>query len=118
VTGWGANDQQFSPVNYEDYYTSSYIGIERKFGERLNRQSDSRRPARMAVVGANSGIAQNLRPAGTVDFMPNHKWDVQVSSAYSSTRSFHVYDAIQNGFPFPMQGRFTANSMTIPERCP
>ena len=29
VTGWGANDQQFSPVNYEDYYTSSYIGIDR-----------------------------------------------------------------------------------------
>jgi hypothetical protein len=49
-------------------------------------------------VGANSGIAQNLRPAATVDFTPNRNWDVQVSSAYSNTRSFHVYDAIQNAF--------------------
>jgi hypothetical protein len=50
------------------------------------------------VVGANSAIAQDLRPAGTVDFAPKKNWDLQVSSAYSSTRGFHVYDAIQNGF--------------------
>jgi hypothetical protein len=26
VVGWGSNDQQFSPVHFEDYLTSSYIG--------------------------------------------------------------------------------------------
>jgi hypothetical protein len=50
------------------------------------------------VVNGNSGIAQNLRPAGTIDFTPNHRWDFQITSAYSSTRSFHVYDQVQNGF--------------------
>jgi tetratricopeptide (TPR) repeat protein len=98
LTGWGANDQQFSPLNYEAYYTSSYIGIERKFGERLNLNAIAEDVRAWRIVGSNWGNAQNLRPAGTVNFMPNHKWDFQVSTAYSNTRSFHVYDATQNGF--------------------
>ena len=50
------------------------------------------------VVGSSSGIAQNLRPAGTVDFSPNLNWSLHASGAYSSTRSFHAYDVIQDGF--------------------
>jgi tetratricopeptide (TPR) repeat protein len=98
VTGWGANDQKFTPVNYEDYLTSSYVGLERRFGERLNVRAVAEDLRAWRVVGSRSGIAQNLRPAGSVDFTPNHKWDVQVSTAFSSTRSLHAYDAIQNGF--------------------
>jgi hypothetical protein len=50
------------------------------------------------VVGVNSAIAQDLRPAGMVQFKPNRNWDFQANTAFSSPRSFHVYDAIQNGF--------------------
>ena len=114
VTGWGANDQQFSPVNYEAYYTSSYIGIERKFGERLNLKAIAEDVRAWRIVGANWGNAQNLRPAAAVDFTPNHKWDVQVSTAYSDTRSFHVYDTIQNGFSIsyarPFRRKFNDDS--------
>jgi hypothetical protein len=117
VTGWGANDQQFSPVNYEDYLTSSYLGIERRFGERLNLRAVAEDLRAWRVVGTNSGIAQNLRPAGTVDFTPNHKWDLQVSTAYSSTRSFHAYDAIQNGFSIsyarPFRRKFNDDSGAV-----
>ncbi len=63
LTGWGMNDQQFSPVNYEDYYTSSYVGIERRFSEKLNIKAMIEDLRAWRVVGANSGIAQNLRPA-------------------------------------------------------
>jgi tetratricopeptide (TPR) repeat protein len=98
ITGWGSNDQKFSPVNYEDYLTSSYVGVDRHFGEKLDVRAMAEDLRAWRVVGTNSGTAQNLRPAGTVDFSLNRSWDVQVSSAYSSTRSFHAYDAIQNGF--------------------
>jgi hypothetical protein len=68
-------------------------------------------------VGANSGIAQNLRPAGAIDFAPNRKWDMQFSTAYSSTRSFHVYDAIQNGFSVsyarPFRRKFNDDSGAV-----
>ena len=117
VTGWGASDQQFSPVNYEDYLTSSYLGIERRFGERLNVKAVAEDLRAWRVVGTNSGIAQNLRPAGTVDFAPNHQWDLKLSTAYSSTRSFHAYDAIQNGFSVsyarPFHRKFNDDSGTV-----
>jgi hypothetical protein len=103
VTGWGENDLRFAPVKYENYFTASYVGIDRKFGERLDVRvvANDLRAWRVASESdgtTHSAIAQNLRPAGTVDFQPNHRWDFQVTSAYSSTRSFHVYDQIQNGF--------------------
>jgi hypothetical protein len=104
----------FSPVNYEDYYTSAYVGIERRFSPRLNVRAIAEDLRAWRVVGTNSGIAQNLRPAGTVDFSPKKNWDMQVSSAYSSTRGFHVYDAIQNGFSVsyakPLHRRFNDSS--------
>jgi hypothetical protein len=50
------------------------------------------------VAGISSGIAQNVRPAAFVDFSPKRNWDFQASGSYSSTRSYHVYDAIQSGF--------------------
>lgn len=114
VTGWGSSDQQFSPVNYENYYTSSYIGLERRFSDRLNVRAMVEDLRSWRVVGPNSGIAQNLRPAGTVDFIPKRNWEVQFSSSYSSTRSFHIYDAVQNGFSVsyakPLQRRFSDDS--------
>ena len=117
VTGWGANKQQFDPQKLEDYYTSSYIGLERKFGERLNIRAVAEDVRAWRVVGTRSGIAQNLRPAGTVDFSPNHSWDFRASTAYSSTRSFHSYDAIQNGFSvtygMPFRHKFNDDSGAV-----
>jgi tetratricopeptide (TPR) repeat protein len=117
VTGWGASDQQFSPAHFESYLTSSYLGIERRFGERLNVRAVAEDLRAWRVVGANSGIAQNLRPAGIVDFTPNHRWDMQVSTAYSNTRGFHAYDAIQNGFSIsyarPFRRKFNDDSGTV-----
>jgi len=109
VTGWGTSDQKFEPVNFEDYSTSSYLGLEHRFSERLNLKAIVEDLRAWRVVGANEGIAQNLRPAGTIDFAPSRKWDLQVSTAYSSTRSFHVYDAIQNGLSITYARPFRRN---------
>ena len=98
VTGWGSNDQQFTPVATENYYTASYIGLTRRFSDRLNIEAVAEDLRAWRTVGARSGIAQALRPAATVDFSPKRHWDIQASAAYSNTRSFHVYDTIQSGF--------------------
>jgi tetratricopeptide (TPR) repeat protein len=117
VTGWGANDELISPVHYEVYYTSSYIGLARKFGERFNARGVAEDVRAWRVVGTNWAIAQNLRPAGAVDFAPNHRWDVQVSGAYSDVRSFHAYDAVQSGFAVsyarPFRRKFNDDSGTV-----
>lgn len=117
VTGWGVNDQKFSPVNYEDYYTSSYIGLERLFSSYLNVRVLVEDLRAWRVVGVNTGNAQDLRTAAKIDFTPHPNWDLSVSSAYSSTRSFHVYDAIQNGFSLsyarPFRRKFKDDSKEI-----
>jgi tetratricopeptide (TPR) repeat protein len=117
VTGWGANDQLFTPENFENYYTSSYVGLERRFGERLDLRAVAEDLRAWRVVGKRSGIAQNLRPAGTVDFVPKRNWDIQAAMAYSDTRSFHVYDAIQSGFSvsygLPIHRKFNDQSTDV-----
>ena len=117
VTGWGANDQLFKPVNNENYYTSSYIGIEHRFSERLSLRALAEDLRAWRIVGSRWADAQDLRPAGTIDFAPNPNWNFQFSSAYSSTRSFHVYDAIQNGFSVsyarPFRRRFNDDSGSV-----
>jgi hypothetical protein len=98
VTGWGDTDQTFSPDGYKNHYTSSYAGLERRFFDRLNVRAVAEYLRAWRIVEPNSGIAQNLRPAGSVDFALTRNWDLQASTAYSSNRGFHVYDATQYGF--------------------
>ena len=97
VTGWGSNDQQFTPVGIENYNTSSYIGLTHRFSPRWNAEAIVQDLRGWRVVGVRSGNAQALRPAGEVDFYPTPHWDIQASTSYDSTRSFHVYDMTQNG---------------------
>jgi hypothetical protein len=98
LTGWGESKETFAPVNYQNYITSSYIGLSRRFGDHLDVRAMLEDLRSWRVVNSNSGIAQNLRPAGWVDYTFKRNWDLQLSSAYSSTRGFHIYDATQNGF--------------------
>jgi tetratricopeptide (TPR) repeat protein len=98
VTGWGATDQFYTPVSFENYYTSAYIGLEHRFSQRFNARAILEDLRSWRVVTANEGIAQDLRPAAQFEYRPNKNWNFQANTSYSSTRSFHVYDAIQGGF--------------------
>ena len=106
ITGWGYNDQKFNSQqlgNSEDYFTSSYIGLTHRFSKHLNAEAimEDRRAWRIVPYSPlHSAISQAIRPAATIDFSPSPTWDVQATSSYESTRSFHVYDAIQNGISF------------------
>jgi tetratricopeptide (TPR) repeat protein len=117
VTGWGYYDEKLSPTIYENHLTSSYVGMERRFGERLNIKAIAEDLRAWRIVGLSSGIAQNLRPAGTIEFTTKRNWDLQASTAYSSTRGFHVYDAMQNGvsvsYARPFHHRFNDDSGAV-----
>ncbi|MGH9344458.1 MAG: tetratricopeptide repeat protein, partial [Terriglobia bacterium] len=122
LTGWGASNQSFSPTNIKDYYTASYVGLEHKFPARLNVTAVLEDLRSWRVFLTRAGIAQDLRPAGSVDFTPKPNWDLHFSSAYSNTRGFHVYDAIQNGFSIsysrPFRRMFSDNSGAVPLQYP
>ena len=103
VTGWGATDQQFPSKQLgfrENYYTSSYIGLSHNFGTKLKAEGivEDLRAWRIAPFSPiHSAIAQALRPAGTLAYALTRDWDIQANTSFESTRSFHVYDLIQNG---------------------
>jgi len=98
VTGWGARDDQFFPLSREFYFTSSYIGVERRFSPRLTLRAVAEDVRAWRVEGNAFAIAQALRPAGSVEFKPTLHWSFQASGAYSRNMSFHAYDAVQAGF--------------------
>ena len=98
IAGWGANDQQFTPVGIEDYFTSSYVGFTRRFSNRWDAQAVVEDVRAWRIVTPRSGIAQAVRYAGTIDFTPTPSWDLQASLSYENTRTYHAYDATQNGF--------------------
>jgi tetratricopeptide (TPR) repeat protein len=98
VTGWGARDEQFFPINREFYYTSAYLGIERRVSEKFKFRVLAEDLRAWRVEGNDWAIAQALRPAGSVEFSPTRNWSVQASAAYSRNMGFHAYDAVQSGF--------------------
>ena len=122
LTGWGANDLVFKSANIEYYFTSSYAGLEHKFFNRLDLKALAEDVRAWRIYGARSGIAQNLRPAGSVDFIPKRNWDLQFTSAYSDVRGFHVYDATQNGvsisYSRPFRRMFRDSSAPVPLQYP
>ncbi len=98
VTGWGARDEQFSPVISEDYYTSAYVGFEHRFSERIHFRAIAEDLRAWRIFGEKFAIAQALHPAGSVEFSPTRNWSLQASAAYSRNMGSHVYDAFQGGF--------------------
>jgi tetratricopeptide (TPR) repeat protein len=98
VTGMGARDEQFFPVIREFFFTSSYVGVERLFGEHLRIRGVAEDLRSWRVEFNRYAPAQALRPAASVEFLPSRNWSVQGSFAYSRNMGFHAYDAVQTGF--------------------
>jgi hypothetical protein len=96
LTGWGVDDLLFRKAYIEYYFTSSYVGFEHRFSPRLDLKALAEYVRSWRIYQNRWGIAQTLRPAGSIDFSPKRNWNVQLSSAYSNVRGFHVYDATQN----------------------
>jgi hypothetical protein len=97
LTGWGVDDLLFKKAYIEYHFTSSYVGIDHRFSQRLDVKALAEDVRAWRIYQNRWGISQSLRPAGSVDFAPRRNWDLQVSSAYSSVRGFHLYDATENG---------------------
>lgn len=122
ITGWGARDEQFSPVPREFYYTSTYAGIERRFSDRLKVRAIGEYLRSWRVEINQYALAQAFRPAGNVEFSATRNWSIQASAAYSRNMGIHAYDAVQSGFAIsyamPIRRTFQENGQELPVRYP
>ena len=98
LVGYSARDLQFGPSIHEYYGTTSYAGLERKFGSRWTASAAAEYLRAWRVEGNQYAIAQTLRPVFSVDASLTPHWSFSATGAWSSGRAFHTYDSMTSGF--------------------
>lgn len=101
VTGYTIRDLQFNPIVSEWFSTSSYIGLQRKFGQKFTVTPMVDMIRSWRVQAPQFARAQVFMPAGTFEYRPTEKWTVNGNFAWQSGRGkdplLHAYDNMQSG---------------------
>ena len=101
VTGYTIRDLQFNPVVSEFFSTSSYIGFQRKFGQRFTVTPMVEMIRSWRVLTTQYARAEAFMPAGSFEYRPSEKWTVDGNFSWQSGRGkdplLHAYDNMQSG---------------------
>jgi tetratricopeptide (TPR) repeat protein len=98
LTGYTVRDLLFHPLIQEYFSTSSYVGLQRKFGSRLTTAILAEDLRAWRVQGTEYAIAQAFVPGGRFEFRANPRWNVQGSFLLSRGAGYHEYDNAQSEF--------------------
>lgn len=107
VTGYQVRDVLFRPENLhqtfsgtseaEYYTTNTYAGIRRKFGSDWTAGFFGEYLRSWRVQGTLFAIAQAMRPAFRLDYLPlGSPWGVHAEGMWSRGEGFHAYDNVNN----------------------
>jgi hypothetical protein len=77
ITGYSARDLLFRPTVEEYFNTSSYAGLQHKFGRRLTAAVIADYLRSWRVQGTQYAIAQALLPGGRFEFRATPRWSVR-----------------------------------------
>jgi predicted Zn-dependent protease len=98
ITGYSVRDLLFRPAIQEYFNTSSYVGLQHKFGRRLTAAILAEDLRSWRVQNTQYAIAQALLPGGRFDFRATPRWSVQGSFILSQGKGYHNYDNAQSEF--------------------
>jgi tetratricopeptide (TPR) repeat protein len=98
LAGYAARDLLFHPFSQEYFNTSSYVGLQHKFGNRLTAALLAEDLRSWRVQGTDYAIAQALLPGARFDFRATPRWNVQGSFVLSRGEGYHEYDNAQSEF--------------------
>ncbi|HEX8811258.1 MAG TPA: hypothetical protein VF742_04625, partial [Terracidiphilus sp.] len=98
IAGYSARDLLFRPLIEEYFNTSSYAGLQHKFGSRITAAVLAEYLRSWRVQNTQYAIAQALLPGGRFEFRANPRWSVQGSFLLSRGSGFHAYDNVQSEF--------------------
>jgi len=98
ITGYNVRDIQYSPLVREYFTTSSWVGVERKFGEALTMRVIGEYVRAWRVQDNLYATAQMARPRVELSYQPNSHWSAEGSFAMSRGQGFHTYDNMQSSF--------------------
>jgi tetratricopeptide (TPR) repeat protein len=98
ITSYSVRNLNFEPLRREFFTTSTGLGIQRKFGEKLNVTVLGEYLRSWRLEDFNYAIAQAIRPVGQINYRVNNRWSVDGSFAWSRGQGSHFYDNVQSGF--------------------
>ena len=98
LTGWSARDLKFNPLIREFYTTSTYAGLERKFGRKLTLDILGEYIRAWRVQDRTYVTAQALAPGARFEYQPSLHWSVDGKFTLERGESLHSYDNVQSAF--------------------
>jgi tetratricopeptide (TPR) repeat protein len=98
ITGYQGRDVLFRPFIREYYTTDTYLGVQRRFRTNWTTSIYAEYLRSWRVEGSLFAIAQAMRPAFRLDYLPAGHWAFHASGAWSRGEGFHAYDNINNEF--------------------
>ena len=98
ITGYSVRDELFRPFIREYFTTSTWAGLQHKFGEKLTVIGLGKYIRSWRVSDLNFAIAQIMVPGVRVQYKANDRWDVTGSFDFTRGEGFHLYDNTQGGF--------------------
>ncbi len=98
ITGYSARDLLFRPLVEEYFNTSTYVGLQHKFGTRLTAAVLAEDLRSWRVHNTQYATAQAFLPGGRFDFRATPRWSVQGSFLLSRGSGYHTYDNAQSEF--------------------
>jgi len=98
IAGYSVRDLLFRPLVEEYFNTSSYVGLQHKFGNRLTAAVLAGYVRSWRVQSTQYATAQALLPGGRFEFRANPRWSLQGSFILSRGSGYHAYDNAQSEF--------------------
>ncbi len=98
VTGYSVRDLLFHPLVREFFTTSTWAGMEHKFGQRASLTVLGKYIRSWRVQDLTFATAQALIPGARFEYKPNDRWSFDGSMDFTRGEGFHLYDNVQSGF--------------------
>ncbi|HET9407802.1 MAG TPA: tetratricopeptide repeat protein [Candidatus Sulfotelmatobacter sp.] len=122
LAGYTARDLLIRPLVEEYFSTSSYVGLQHKFGSRLTAAILAEDLRSWRVQTVQFAIAQAFLPGARFELRANPRWSLQGSFLLSRGMGFHQYDNAQSellvSYIRPVSGRLKDGTGEIPVAYP
>jgi tetratricopeptide (TPR) repeat protein len=122
IAGYDVRDVLFRPLIREYYTTDAYIGLQRRFGTRLQISVLADYDRAWKVQDNNWAIAQAIRPVARFEYHKSPQWSFEGSFALSRGEGYHTYDNTQSGFLVsyvkPLRGALRDGGEEVPVAYP
>ena len=97
ITGYSVRDLLFGPAPREFFTTSTWGGLERKWGETVTVTGLAKYLRSWRVQGNEFAIAQILVPGARLEVKPNQRWTVDAAVDFTRGQGFDLYNNEQTG---------------------